>query len=132
MLAKAWRSRVWQLRYVLAAVAVGLYITSWVIDIDEWTLNLFISDDVAALETADIQAERLFRTELITPATPDASIPSLNHLAAEEKIRVRLRHLFAKLSESHHCIRARAHLRHQTGRIGPSAFEPAQRPRQLI
>ena len=58
MLARTYRSRVWQLHYVLAVVAVWLFITSWVIDIDEWTQNQFISDDVAALETADIQAER--------------------------------------------------------------------------
>jgi len=129
MLARTCRSRVWQLHYVLAVVAIGLYITSWAIDIDEWTLSLLISDDVAALETADIQAERLFRTESITPSTPDDSILSLHHLVPEEKIRFRLHHLSAKLAASHHCIRPRANLRHQTGGIAPSASEPAQRPR---
>jgi len=129
MLARAYRSRVWQLHYVLAVLAVGLYITSWIINIDGWTLNLFVSDDVAALETADIQAERLFRTELITPSTPNASILSLNHLVAEENIHVRLHHLSAKLSESYHCTRPRTLLRHQTDCIAPPASEPAQRSR---
>ena len=128
MLARAYRSRVWQFHYVLAVVAVGLYITSWVIDIDEWTLNLFVSDDVAALETADVQAERLFRTELIPPNTLDATILSLNHLVPEEKACVRLHQLSAKLATSHHNIQPRAHLRHQTNGITPSTSEPAQRP----